>query len=112
VDLVPAKLFEYLRVGRPVLAVVPDGATAEILRDTGGGWVVDPADASALHGTIVTAYQTWASRKLDAMKADPRALAKFSRERLAEELARRFNALTAGFSSQARGHDRPTKEHS
>src|SRR5215831_335477 len=42
INLVPAKLFEYLRTRRPVLALVPEGATAEVLRDTGGGWVVEP----------------------------------------------------------------------
>ena len=48
VDLVSTELFEYLRVGRPVLAVVPDGATAE---------VVDPTDADGLRKAIVRAYQ-------------------------------------------------------
>jgi len=93
VDLVPAKLFEYLRAGRPVLAFVPVGATAEILRDTGGGWVVDPADSSGLRDTIVTAYRAWASGRLDSLAADPVALEPFSRERLAGELAKLFNAL-------------------
>jgi glycosyltransferase involved in cell wall biosynthesis len=101
VDLVPAKLFEYLRAGRPVLAVVPGGATAEVLRDTGGGWVVDPVDTSRLRDTIVTAYQAWASRRLDAIRANPVALEKFNRERLAGELARRFNALAGGSGQPA-----------
>jgi len=101
VDLVPAKLFEYLRAGRPVLAVVPGGATAEVLRDTGGGWVVDPVDTSRLRDTIVTAYRAWATRRLDAMRADPVALEKFNRERLAGELARRFNALAGGSGQPA-----------
>jgi glycosyltransferase involved in cell wall biosynthesis len=93
VDLVPAKLFEYLRAGRPVMALVPEGATAEILRDTGGGWVVDPRDASGLRQTIVAAYQRWANHHLGSLTADRAALAKFSRERLAEALAAQFDAL-------------------
>src|SRR5439155_23190521 len=66
VDLVPAKLFEYLRAGRPVLALVPDGATAEIMRDVGGGWVVNPADGSALRDAIVSVYRAWWSVSLDS----------------------------------------------
>ncbi len=95
VDLVPAKLFEYLRAGRPVLALVPDGATAEIMRDVGGGWVVNPADGSALRDAIVTAYRAWVSGSLDSVTADQATLQKFSRERLAAQLAGHFDALFA-----------------
>jgi glycosyltransferase involved in cell wall biosynthesis len=93
VDLVPAKLFEYLRAGRPVLAVVPDGATAEVLRDTGGGWVVDQADGRGLHNALVAAYRAWVGGSLDSVTADRTVLEKFSRERLAGELAAQFDAL-------------------
>jgi glycosyltransferase involved in cell wall biosynthesis len=93
VDLVPAKLFEYLRSGRPVLAVVPDGATAEVLRDVGGGWIVDPADSIGLCNTIVAAYQAWAGGRLDTLTANRAALEKFSRERLAGDLAAQFDTL-------------------
>jgi glycosyltransferase involved in cell wall biosynthesis len=93
VDLVPAKLFEYLRAGRPVLAVVPEGATAEVMREVGGGWVVNPSDSSALCEAVVTAYQAWTSGRLDSLTADQGALEKYSRERLAAQLADHFDAL-------------------
>jgi glycosyltransferase involved in cell wall biosynthesis len=99
VDLVPAKLFEYLRAGRPVLAMVPAGATADVMRDVGGGWVVDPADSTGLYDAIVAAYRAWAGGSLDALTAGQSALKKFSRERLAAELARQFNELV-GMSEQ------------
>ena len=93
VNLVPAKLFEYLGAGRPVLAMVPDGATAEVMRDVGGGWVVDPADSSRLQDTVVAAYRAWVIGTLNSLTPDPSALKKFSRERLAGDLAQQFNAL-------------------
>jgi glycosyltransferase involved in cell wall biosynthesis len=93
VDLVPAKLFEYLRAGRPVLALVPEGATAEILRDTGGGWSVDPADGNGLRDALVAAYRAWVGGSLDSVTANRAVLGKFSRERLAGELAAQFDAL-------------------
>jgi hypothetical protein len=45
---VPGKLFEYLAVGRPVLAIAPpESSTADVLRSTGGGWLA-PAEVDAL----------------------------------------------------------------
>ena len=46
--LIPAKAFEYLRVGRPILAVTPEGATSELFAKTGGATVVDPQDLSGM----------------------------------------------------------------
>jgi glycosyltransferase involved in cell wall biosynthesis len=96
IDLVPAKLFEYLRTGRPVLALVPEGATSEVLRETGGGWVVEPGDSHVLSTALVTAYRAWASGRLRSLAADPQRLETFSRERLAAVLASQFNALVGG----------------
>lgn len=93
VDLVPAKLFEYLRARRPVLALVPMGATAEVLHDTGGGWVVNPADIGGLRDTIAAAYHAWTSGTLNSLTAKSTALEQFSRERLAATLAGQFDAL-------------------
>ena len=45
------KIFEYLAAERPILAVVPpDGAAAELVRDTGAGVVVPSDDVDALAG--------------------------------------------------------------
>jgi glycosyltransferase involved in cell wall biosynthesis len=103
VDSVPAKTFEYLRAGRPVLALVPDGATADVMRDTGGGWVVDPIDSKGLQDVIIRIYQTWTKGCLDSLRADPTTLARFSRQHLAGELAAQFDALLS-----ARCRDRRT----
>src|SRR5262249_30247054 len=43
------KVFEYLAAGRPILAVVPpDGAAAELIRETGAGAVVAPDDVDGI----------------------------------------------------------------
>jgi hypothetical protein len=55
--------------------------------------MVDPADSNGLRDTIAAAYQAWASGNLDSLTANPSALEKFSRERLAAELAQQFNEL-------------------
>ena len=67
------KVFEYLAAERPILALVPpDGAAAELLRDTGAGVVVAPEDIDGI------------ARELTAM---PRPLAR-GRARAAGALGR------------------------
>ena len=47
------KVFEYLAVERPILAVVPpDGAAAELIRETGAGTVVAPEDVAGIRAAL------------------------------------------------------------
>ena len=56
------KVFEYLAAGRPILAVAPpDGAAADLIRETGAGVVVAPDDI----GGISEALQEMHARFLD-----------------------------------------------
>jgi glycosyltransferase involved in cell wall biosynthesis len=46
---IPAKVFEYLRLAKPILALTSDkGDTATLLRQTGGATIVDSADWRAI----------------------------------------------------------------
>lgn len=46
---IPAKLYEYLRAGRPILALTdPAGDTAALLRTLAAGWVVSLDDETAI----------------------------------------------------------------
>lgn len=92
INLVPAKLYEYLRAQKPVLALVRSGATAEVLATTGGGWVVDPRDAEALTQAIGRAYEAWRAGTLQARTADLAALRQFDRKVLTGQLATVFEA--------------------
>ena len=65
------KVFEYVAVGRPILALVPpDGAAAELIRETGAGIVVPPDDQDA----IVTALRELHERWRDGRPSRHRAL--------------------------------------
>jgi hypothetical protein len=47
---IPAKLFEYLRLGKPILALTShQGDTASLLSKSGGATVVDLADWRAIY---------------------------------------------------------------
>ena len=99
VGLVPAKLYEYLRAQRPVLAMVYPGATAEVLAITGGGWAVDPRDDAATDEAIAVAYSAWKLDRLQTYSADLHALRKFDRRALTGHLAKLFDQLRSSESS-------------
>ena len=56
---VRAKTYEYMAVGRPVLACVPEGDGADFLRRFGRGLPCDPADADAIAAGIVRLHDDY-----------------------------------------------------
>ena len=54
---VPAKLFEYMAASRPILAIVPPGAAADIVRRTRTGAVVEPADVESIQFALLDHLQ-------------------------------------------------------
>lgn len=95
VGLVPAKLYEYLRAGKPVIALVPHGATEEVVNATRGGWSVAPEEGAALRSALATAYRKWVERSLREVRADPVVLQRYDRRVLTGDLAQIFDRLTA-----------------
>jgi glycosyltransferase involved in cell wall biosynthesis len=93
VSLVPAKLYEYLRAQKPVLALVRDGAVTEVLAQTGGGFAVDPADAPALDAALRAIAADWRSGRLADRVADLSALRRFDRRALTADLAAVFDEV-------------------
>lgn len=91
--LVPAKLYEYLRTQKPVIALVQPGATGEILANVNGGWAVDPNDANALHATVAEALRRWRAGTLPDARADLALLRQFDRKSLTVELAALFDRV-------------------
>jgi glycosyltransferase involved in cell wall biosynthesis len=56
---IPAKAFEYLYARRWILCLAKDGATADLIRGTGTGTVVDPYDVPAIKRAIQDLYVRW-----------------------------------------------------
>jgi len=60
--ILSGKVFEYLAAGRPILAVVPpDGAAAELIRQTGAGVVVAPDDIDGIEQALVSMRDRFAA---------------------------------------------------
>ena len=93
--LVPAKLYEYLRAQRPVLALVFPGATTDVLATTGGGWAVDPRNANEMEQSLSGAFRAWESNTLAQHCANLDTLRQYDRRSLTGKLAQIFDDLQA-----------------
>src|SRR3954471_13969782 len=66
------KVFEYLAAERPILAVVPpDGAAAQLIRDTGVGVVAPPEDVEAIRDALVALHAQWRDGTLAGTPLSP-----------------------------------------
>jgi glycosyltransferase involved in cell wall biosynthesis len=81
------KVFEYIRAGRPILAVVPqNGAAAGIVRDTGTGIVCDCGDVRAIMDGFMRLHDAWKSGT-PACEPKPEKIGAYDRRVLTATLA-------------------------
>ena len=82
------KVFEYLAAERPILAAVPpDGAAAELIRDTGAGVVAAPDDVAALKEALRSLHASWRAGSLDGTSLSSEDREQLGRAARVEELA-------------------------
>ena len=91
---IPAKLYEYFRAGKPILALTDaDGDTATLLRSAGGNDIVDIADEKNIADGL--------RRFIDGIRSKtivgtPKAVAaKYSRRARTQELAKLLDEIAA-----------------
>jgi len=88
------KVFEYLAAERPVLAVVPpDGAAAELVRETGAGVVAGPDDVPGIRDALLELHSRWREGGLNGTPLTPEWRDKLSRASRVEELAELLESL-------------------
>ena len=82
------KVFEYIAAGRPILAVVPpDGAAAELIRETGAGVVVAPDDVDGIRAALVELHVRFANGGLASVELARTVEERLSRRARVEEMA-------------------------
>jgi len=92
VTAVAGKTFEYLRSGRPILAIVPPGDNADLVRRHAAVHAIvtdeDPSRVAAAIGDLLDR----ASRVNAGMAPDPAFVAEYSRRHIAGRIAAVFDA--------------------
>jgi glycosyltransferase involved in cell wall biosynthesis len=88
------KVFEYLAAERPILAVVPpEGAAAQLIRDTGAGVVVAPDDIDGMERELATMRDRWRAGKLDGSPLSDEWRERLDRRTRVQELADLMHSL-------------------
>jgi glycosyltransferase involved in cell wall biosynthesis len=82
------KVFEYLAAERPILAAVPpEGAAAQLIRETDAGIVAAPDDPDAIREALVSLHARWRAGELNGTPLAPEQRERLSRGARVEELA-------------------------
>lgn len=90
--IVPGKLYEALAGGRPVLACVPEGDAARLVRASEGGVVCPPDDPDRIASALAAAFDARSTNHA-WRGADRSLLAPFQRTALTQRLARVLDAV-------------------
>ncbi len=89
---IPAKLYEYLRLGKPILALTDaQGDTAAVLRETGGATAIDLLDEDALYRELPPFFDLLRTGTHPVVDAG--VSAQYARHNQARALARLLTAV-------------------
>jgi glycosyltransferase involved in cell wall biosynthesis len=63
-DYIPGKLYEYMAIGRPILALQMEGEAQRTIKTYGLGQVAHPLDKNAIKTAYLRMYQAWLEGRL------------------------------------------------
>lgn len=81
------KTLEYIGAGRPIWAVAVEGATTEIVRSSGCGWISHPQDVNAIKRALDDIWLSFSKSQLKDMHPLSNFVAHFNGEKLTGQLA-------------------------
>lgn len=96
---IPAKVYEYLGAGRPILTLAPPGACSDLVRSTRTGIVLPPDDVEAIERGLSDLFLAY---KAGALTYDPLVdeVEKYRSDRLAGRLASLLDVVAAGLPAE------------
>ena len=86
------KLFELLRLGKPVFALAPKGVVRDIIKNFNAGIVVDPDNPEDIYNGLKDIYYNY-EKYANAVKKDSEFLVKHERKELTRQLSKIFNSF-------------------
>lgn len=89
----PGKIFEYLRLNKPIISLSPVGGIVEqLLHKTQSGYNADFDDVEKIESYLLKLYNSWENGEL-SHRPDNKSIEKFSRENLTSKISVVFNSL-------------------
>ena len=92
--VIPGKVFEYLRAPSWILAMIPEGETAQILRQAGGVVVVNGTDIKGIKEAILKLYSFYRQGKVPQRNYE--FVAQFEEKQFQERLLKNLLNLIKG----------------
>lgn len=92
-EIVPGKVYEYIAVKKPILAVAPvQSAIAALLQETSAGMAAHQSDIRAIADIFLSYYQEWESGDYK-LKPDTEKIKQYERKEAAGKLAGLLDSL-------------------
>ena len=92
-EIVPGKVFEYIGAQRPIIALAPEGAIAELMRETHSGFVAPNQDIRAIQAAFIECYENFLYHK-KSFEQDREAVKPYDRREITRQLAALLDALS------------------
>ncbi len=96
--MVPAKVYEYLRMNKHFLALCSEGAINELLDEIGGGWCCPPADSRRIEEAIMQAYEKFLHGDVSGIPSN--IVQRFERRSLTRQLATTLDDLVGQVAAE------------
>jgi glycosyltransferase involved in cell wall biosynthesis len=88
-----AKLFGYLKAGRPIVGVLPSDETKKVLQRVGARTVADVDSVSAIITVLRLLIDNWSAGTLSSLLPDHKVCETYSSERQTATLVRAFEGM-------------------
>lgn len=97
----PGKMFDYMRSYKPILAIVPPkGSAAELVRQSGTGFVFDSDNEAEVTNGLREMVRKWQQNEL-AVDPDIEYISQYERRNLTGKLAELFNEVVNSESEKS-----------
>jgi hypothetical protein len=99
VQAVAGKTYDYLRAGRPILFVGPEGDNAELIRCHAARYEHPEDDPAAIAAAIARLHRDWQAGRLSERRVSAAFMTTYGRRQQTAQLANHFTRLVQGGSA-------------